>query len=403
MTKRLVILLALVVAAGGAAAQGRFCASRETILFGNAPVGSSNTAQVTVSNCGNAAWSFTDVSIDPATGAGWHVATDCAAGVALAPGAACTVNVTFAPHGTGQTSGGLWLRNTSADGDQLIVFYGRGVDAQAGTASLVFAPAPLVFPAQAVATTSGPITLSLVNGGPAQLVPSALVINGPAAYDYSVTGGTCNAGVAIPAGGSCTLVFFFTPAAFGSRPANLVVDAPQLANLAILPIDGTGSEESAPPPPDADVVEFVYPAANHYFLTSSSDEEAALDASGLWVRTGFHFQAWSADNAAPGTLPVCRFTGTPNIGPDSHFYTADATECALVDANPYWVYEGSPFRMLLPDAGSCAQGTSPVIRFFFPGSNVTQVRHRYVVDPAEAAQMRDAGWIEEGAVFCAPS
>jgi serine protease len=102
-------------------------------------------------------------------------------------------------------------------------------------------------------------------------------------------------------------------------------------------------------------------------------------------------------------MPVCRFTGTPNIGPNSHFYTADAGECALVAANPYWVYEGSPFRTLVPAAGACAQGTSPVIRFFFPGSDVVQVRHRYVVDPAEAAQMLGAGWIEEGPVFCAPS
>jgi len=30
------------------------------------------------------------------------------------------------------------------------------------------------------------------------------------------------------------------------------------------------------------------------------------------------------------------------------------------------------------------------------------LRHRYVVDPAEAARMRAAAWIEEGAVFCAP-
>jgi len=34
---------------------------------------------------------------------------------------------------------------------------------------------------------------------------------------------------------------------------------------------------------------------------------------------------------------------------------------------------------------------------------VTLIRHRYVVDPAEAAKMQASGWIEEGTVFCAPS
>jgi HYDIN/CFA65/VesB-like, Ig-like domain/Repeat of unknown function (DUF5648) len=392
----------LFLIACGAAAQGRVCATRQTLLFGNEPVGSSTTADVTISNCGSTPWSFTDTSIDPATGAGWHVSSDCAGGVTLAPGATCTVSVTFAPRVTGQTSGGLWLNNTSDDPSVLIVFYGRGVDTGAGTASLSFSPSPLAFPEQGVGTQSAGITVSLTNAGPASLTPSALVVNGPAAYDYSVPAGTCSVGTPIPPGGSCTLIFFFTPSAFGSRQANLVVDAPQLANLAILSIGGTGTTATVPPSPDADVVEFVYPPADHYFLTAWPEEAAALDASGLWQRTGFHFHAWSVDTDATGTLPVCRFTGTPNIGPNSHFFTANENECAIVGTNAYWVYEGTAFRAIVPGAGGCAPGMTPVIRFFTVGSDVVSVRHRYVVDAGEAARMRGAGWIEEGPVFCAP-
>lgn len=366
-------------------------------------MGSSSTGNATISNCGNAPWSFSDVSIDPATSAGWHVATGCTAGLTLVPGAGCDVSVTFRPRGTGETSGGLWLRNTTDQPNVLIAFYGRGVDEQTGTASLSFMPAPLLFPAQAMDSTSSGITVSLANAGPAALVPSALVINGPAAYDYSVSGGTCAVGVAIQPGASCTLTFFFSPSDLGNRPANLVVDAPQLANLATLSIGGIGSSAVVVPPADADVVEFVYPPANHYFLTASPEEAAALAATGLWVRTGFHFHAWSVAAAAPGTASVCRFTGTPNIGPNSHFFTADANECAIVRTNPYWVDEGIAFRTLVPSNGSCAAGTIPVIRFFHADGDVTSVRHRYVVDPAEAANMRAAGWLEEGAVFCAPS
>ncbi len=294
--------------------------------------------------------------------------TNCATGVTLSPGATCSVVVGFAPTVPGQTSGGLWLRNTTGTSDPLLVFYGRGVDAEAGTASLSFAPSALNFGAQAVGTLSAAVTLTLVNNGPAKLIPSAFVINGPAAYDYSAAG-TCGVGVAIPAGGSCTLSFFFLPAALGNRPANLVVDAPQLANLAILSINVTGATFSQPgDSADADVVEF----------------------------------SWSLDNDAPGTLPVCRFTGTGNIGPNSHFFTSDANECAIVKTNPFWQYEGLAFRTLPPTAGACAPNMIPVIRFYWAGADVTLLRHRYVVDPTEGERMRAAGWLEEGVVFCAP-
>jgi hypothetical protein len=394
----------LLAFASAAEAQGRFCLSSDPLVFGNRPVGSSTPLAATVSNCGDQPWSFTDVSIDPATGAAWQVATNCAAGLALAPGASCSATVTFAPTTVGQTSGGLWLRNTTATSDELLVFYGRGVDARAGTASLSFAPSALVFGAQNLGTQSAGLTVALINNGPAKLTPSALVLNGPAAYDYGAIG-DCNVGQSIAAGGSCTLTFFFQPAMVGDRPANLVVDAPELANLAILSIDGTGASGVTPPVPDADVIEYFYPPANHYFLTATAAEAAFIDSGGAgagWVRTGFSFRAWSPGNIAGGTLPVCRFTGTPNIGPNSHFFTADAGECAIVQTNPYWFYEGLAFRTLVPAAGLCATGTMPVIRFFWPGSYVTLTRHRYVVDTGEAQRMRGAGWFEEGPVFCAP-
>jgi hypothetical protein len=390
--------------ASSAAAQGRFCATDGALLFGNRLLGTVSTATVTVSNCGNQSWSFTDVSVDPATGAGWQVSTNCATGVTLPPGATCSVVVGFAPTVPGQTSGGLWLRNTTGDSDPLLVFYGRGIDAEAGTASLAFAPAALNFGAQAVGTLSAALTLTLVNNGPARLIPSAFVINGPGAYDYSAAG-TCGVGVPIPSGGSCTLAFFFQPAALGNRPANLVIDAPQLANLAILSINGTGTTFSEPgDSADADVVEFYYPPTNRYFLTASAEEAAFIDAGGVgaWVRTGFHFRAWSLGMEAPGTLAVCRFTGTGDIGPNSHFFTSDANECAIVKTNPFWQYEGLAFRTLPPTAGTCASNMIPVIRFYWAGTDVTLLRHRYVVDPTEAERMRAAGWLEEGVVFCAP-
>jgi hypothetical protein len=393
--------LACVASVSGVMAQPRLCTAGDTLLFGNQEVDSSRSQTATISNCGDQPWSLTDIRVDPATGAAFHVNGSCSAGLTLVPGASCTVTVAFAPTVPGQTSGGVWLDNTSSTPQELVVFYGRGIDARAGTATLSFSPTTLLFPAQLIGSRSAGVTVLLDNQGPAPLTPTALVFTGPAAYDYSAVG-DCNLGSPIEPGKSCALTLFFLPGAAGDRPANLVVDSPQLANLAILVLDGSGGIPAAP---DADVVEFFYPPLDTYFLTASAAEEAFIDAGGVgagWVRTGFHFSAWAIGTNAPSTVPVCRFTGAPNVGPDSHFFTGDAAECALVQGNPYWRYEGLAFRTVLPASGQCVAGMTTVVRFYRPGNDITQVRHRYVIDAAEAEQMRAQGWLEEGPVFCAP-
>ena len=136
-----------------------------------------------------------------------------------------------------------------------------------------------------------------------------------------------------------------------------------------------------------------------------AEEAAVLDRGVLgpdWRRTGLGFRAYPVDSNASEASDVCRFFGTPDLGPSAHFYTADAGECAAVKTNPRWMFEGIAFRAVLPVKGLCAAGTDAVIRFFWPGADVSQSRHRYVRDAATLAQMRALGWIEEGPVFCSP-
>jgi len=140
------------------------------------------------------------------------------------------------------------LNNTTSTPSQLLTFYGRGVDQQAGTATLSFAPASADFGEQVVGTQSSGFVVALKNLGPATLTPSAIVLNGPAVYDFSGSEETCGVGVSIPAGKSCQLSLYFLPQETGQRLANLVVDAPQIASLAILQVSGVGipASKSAP-------------------------------------------------------------------------------------------------------------------------------------------------------------
>ncbi len=399
-------LFAMVVAFAAATdtkAAGLICTSRDTLVFGNRALGSSTMATSTVTNCGDAPWSFRDVGVHPATGPAFHVASTCTSGETLAPGASCTVGVTFAPTVPGQTTGGFWRHHTTVNADQLVTFYGRGVDADAGSATLTFAPSVATFAPQPVGVQSAPLAVLLQNAGSAPLTPSAIILNGPAAYDFVGTSDTCQVGTPIAAGASCSLALYFQPAAAGDRRANLVIDAPELSALAVLQVSGTGF---APVDSTVDVIEFYHAALDHYFISASPADIDALDSGRFpgWVRTGLTFKAYV--QATTGTSPVCRYYLPPPL--DSHFYSASPEECAAVAMKwPQFVLEANDvFFIALPDraSGACPGATIPVYRLF---DARVDANHRYTTDATVKAQMIARGYVAEGygpdaTIMCAP-
>ena len=157
--------------------------------------------------------------------------------------------------------------------------------------------------------------------------------------------------------------------------------------------------------PSATVIEYHNARLDHYFLTADAAEAAMLDAGVLvpgWTRTGVTFRAHASAAENPAAVPVCRFFGTPSRGPDSHFYTASASECAQVKTNADWTYEAIAFHIEAPDAtGRCLATTQPIYRSFFPGANVRASNHRFVPDLTVHAKMAPASLLE-GVVMCAP-
>ncbi|MFO1312638.1 MAG: hypothetical protein U1F41_11320 [Burkholderiales bacterium] len=168
-------------------------------------------------------------------------------------------------------------------------------------------------------------------------------------------------------------------------------DVERLDYMAPLPVPGVGQ---------ALVVEYYNPALDHYFMTAEPAEMAMLDAGVVvpgWRRTGM---AWKARPAGSQFgLAACRFFGTPGIGPNSHFYTTDAAECAKVKADPVWTYEGIAFNAQGADSGDCGGDRIPVNRLYNNGMG-GQANHRYTTSRSESRQMVANGWIVEGYVFC---
>jgi uncharacterized protein (DUF1800 family) len=156
--------------------------------------------------------------------------------------------------------------------------------------------------------------------------------------------------------------------------------------------------------PTAQAIEYYNASLNHYFITAFPEEAAMLDAATVvkgWARTGVTFNAWRDAADDPAAVPVCRFFGTPGVGPNSHFYTADAAECALVKTNPNWTYEAVAFHIEEPVVGACNAGTEAVYRSFYPGANVSQSNHRFLPDLTMHQKMASSSTLE-GVVMCAP-
>jgi len=164
------------------------------------------------------------------------------------------------------------------------------------------------------------------------------------------------------------------------------------------------------------VVEYYSPSRDHYFMSINPEEVASLDQGRTsdWRRTGQQFKAWvRASDAPANAVPVCRFYA---LGPDSHFFTASATECANLKALEQqqrkadaaagrrfegWGYEGIAFYSILPRDGSCPAGMSPVNRFYNNRYAQNDSNHRFTGDPLQRSAM-SVGWNDEGSQFCGP-
>jgi len=154
----------------------------------------------------------------------------------------------------------------------------------------------------------------------------------------------------------------------------------------------------------ATAVEFYNTTLRHYFLSAYPEEVAGVDSGTAgpgWVRTGGQFTVYT--DAAPGRAAVCRFYGTPGKGPNSHFYTADATECEIVKKDPGWTFEAIAYHVGLPTpAGACPDGMYIVYRSYNNRFAQNDSNHRFTVDPTAQLRMPRQGYAPEGPVMCVP-
>ena len=197
----------------------------------------------------------------------------------------------------------------------------------------------------------------------------------------------------------------------------LPAQAGTIGYVAVRPVDGTvfftlptANKQgyvwpAASTAPDAVVTEFHNSLLDHYFITASAAEATAIDngsAGPGWSRTGQTFKAWT-NGPLPNASPVCRFYGNQAAGgPNSHFFTVVAAECATVQTDPGWTLETTTAYWIVQPTPQCPAFTLPVYRDYNNRFAQHDSNHRFTTDLATFNAMGAQGWTKEGVVMCAP-
>ncbi len=188
---------------------------------------------------------------------------------------------------------------------------------------------------------------------------------------------------------------------------------PELATWPNFPDAKDNFELVTLPPPwiENDVVEYVNRADfpnqpnGQYFYAVLASDKALLDSIPAWRHSGKSFKSG-------GYVSACRFYGGKNGGPNTHFYSADDKECALLKTIPQLSYEGQTFAVNVPLPGTNADGSKPCPRDSKPlyrvynnassSSGHFVSNHRYLTERADVAAVVAQGWVDEGQVMCVP-
>ena len=288
---------------GAGLAPAALTLSPAPVAFPLTAVGATSPAQaVTVTSSGGVAVALGA----PSTSSGYNVLSS-TCGAALAPGAACTLDIAFAPSATGSQAGLLTVPAPNISG-------GQATDALSGTGaaapSLTLSPSPVTFPATVIGTISAAQTVTVTAGGgvPTQLgTPSV-------SSEYKITSTTCSATLA-PAS-TCAIAITFDPSTAGTQPGTLTVPAANAAGGSVTDtLSGTGLTPAALTLAPSSVV-FATTAIGS---TSAAQEVTVTSSGGVPVQLGTpsttaHYAVASSTcgaTLAPSATCVLQITFSP--------------------------------------------------------------------------------------------
>jgi hypothetical protein len=237
--------------------------SPASINFGNQNVNTTSAPQnVTITNTGDFSFYINGWGY----GGPFAVVNNCP--FTINPGASCTFSITFAPTSYGTYTGTSFTFSGSFPGSPASVsLSGTGVDTAA-----ILTSTSLSFGNQAVGTTSGALSTSLVNTANTPVAISSIVASG----DFTQTN---NCGTSLAISSSCTINVTFHPTAGGARTGSLTVNSNTRVPIPPATLSGTGTA----PAPGFNPATLTYAAQR--VQTASAAQSVTLSNTGTATLT----------------------------------------------------------------------------------------------------------------------
>src|SRR6184192_3155430 len=256
--------------------------------FGVQPVGATSVPQtVTVTNNNNVAVNFTSITITGTNSPDFVKATDTCTG-SLAPGAQCTVSVTFTPSVAAAEAAIVVFTDDDLNSPQNVSLSG-------GTAPAVgLAPTNLDFGNQLLATTSAPMTVTLTNTGTAALTINSFAASGDFAATSTGASACLTSPATLAAGANCSINVTFTPTASSIRTGTLLVTDNASGSPQTVALSGNGTA------PAVGLAPMSLDFGNQLLATTSAPMTITLTNTGTAALTITSFAA-SGDFAATST------------------------------------------------------------------------------------------------------
>jgi centrosomal CEP192-like protein/HYDIN/CFA65/VesB family protein/ASPM-SPD-2-Hydin domain-containing protein len=262
------------VALSGTGLQPHATASPSTVSFGGVPPGKSASPQtVTLTNDGNTTIHVTSATV---TGSGgFSTAADTCSGASLAAGAACTVQVGFAPANLGTFSATLSFNDDAGNSPQTVALSGSGVQP-----AVSLSASSLAFGNQVVGNKSPNQSVIVTNSGTGTLNVGAATAGAP----FAIVTDACS-NTAVAPGSSCSIQVAFTPTVTGPASGTLSIpdDAPGSPHAVAL--SGTGVQPKATVSPSSLSFGNVHvgpgSSANQQYVTVTNTGTSDLHVAGV--------------------------------------------------------------------------------------------------------------------------
>jgi parallel beta-helix repeat protein len=272
--------------------------SPTSLNFGSEFVGSTSPAQtVTVTNTGSQNLTL-NIAVDPS----FAETDNC--GSPIAPGASCSINVTFTPNAAGTINGNLTIHSNALGSPQTVALSGTGAEPPVS-----LSPSSLNFGSMAVGYYNT-INVTVTNDSAAVVTVSSVVVSGA----YYSDSNFCT--YSLSPGANCLIYVHFNPGAAGTWTGSLTVtdsasNSPQTATMTG---SATGAAAILNPTSLAFGNQLVGTTSSPQTATLSNPGDATLTISSISATAGFGETNTCGSTLAVNTSCTISITFSPTTG-----------------------------------------------------------------------------------------